>query len=66
MARILPAPIKVQKYLKGVSYPASKEDLINHAKKNKADNELVSMLEQMKSKKFANPSDVSKALGDLD
>lgn len=66
MARTIIAPIKVQKYLKGMDYPASKRDLIEHARKNRADEELISLLEKMKNDSFANPAEVSKALGDVD
>ncbi|HLN56706.1 MAG TPA: DUF2795 domain-containing protein [Bacteroidales bacterium] len=63
MARVETAPIQVQKYLKGMNYPASKEDLINQAKKNRATEDVISMLEQIKSNKFNTPAEVSKALG---
>ncbi len=64
MARVKIAPIQVQKYLKGMDYPASKQDLLDQARKNKATNDVISMLEQIKSNKFNDPSDVSKALGE--
>lgn len=64
MAKVKTAPIQVQKYLKGMDYPASKEELIEHARQNDATDEVISMLEQMKTKKFTRPSDVSKALGE--
>jgi hypothetical protein len=37
-------PIQMQKHLKGMDYPASKEDLIAHAKKNGADKNALSVL----------------------
>jgi len=58
------SPIQVQKFLKGVSYPASKNDLVKQAKQNKADKEIISMLEGMKEDKFKNPAEVSKAIGE--
>lgn len=66
MAKVKSAPIQVQKYLKGMDYPASKEDLISHARKNKAPEEVISMLGQIKSSAFNDPAEVSKALGDSD
>jgi len=38
---------EVQKALKGVNYPASKEELANHAAGNGADRELVDALRNM-------------------
>lgn len=64
MARVKTAPIQVQKYLKGMNYPASKEELIKQAQKNSATDDVISMLEQIKTNKFNTPADVSKALGE--
>lgn len=66
MARVKTAPIQVQKFLKGMDYPASKEDLIKQAKKNKAGDDIIDLLENIKSDKFNSPADVSKSLGDSD
>ncbi|HEX2933915.1 MAG TPA: DUF2795 domain-containing protein [Bacteroidales bacterium] len=58
-----PAPIEVQKYLKGVDYPANRKDLVNKAKQNKADKEVISLLEGLKEDAFKSPAEVSKAVG---
>lgn len=57
------APIEVQKFLKGVDYPAKKKDLISKAKQNRADGEVISLLEGLKEDAFNSPAEVSKALG---
>lgn len=57
-------PIQLQKHLKGVDYPASKENLINHAKQNGADEDALSALEQLPDEKYETPTDVSKAVGE--
>jgi hypothetical protein len=49
-----------------MDYPATKEDLIEHARMNKADESVISMLEGLKAKKFNDPAEVSKALGQED
>jgi hypothetical protein len=56
------APIEVQKFLKGVEYPAKKKDLVNKARQNKADEDIISLLEGMKENAFKSPAEVSKAL----
>lgn len=58
-------PIELQKHLKGMEYPASKQDVIDKAKENGADQELQSMLEQLSDQQFETPADVNKAIGDL-
>ncbi|MDQ3539905.1 MAG: DUF2795 domain-containing protein [Chloroflexota bacterium] len=58
-------PIELQKHLKGMSYPASKQDVIDKAKENGADQELQSMLENLSDDQFQTPADVNKAIGDI-
>lgn len=58
-------PIQAQKYLKGVDYPVSKEDLVEHVRRNGADEGLCSTLERMPGKEFQTPAEVSKAIGQI-
>ena len=53
---------EVQKALKGVDYPASKEDLARHAEGNGADRELVEALRAMDKSSFDGPNAVMKEL----
>lgn len=59
-------PIQLQKHLKGMDYPASKEDLLNHAKKQGADENALSVLEQLPDEEYETPADVSKAVGEVE
>lgn len=59
-------PIQLQKHLKGMDYPASKQDLLNHAKKEGADENILSTLEQLADEEFETPADVSKAVGNIE
>lgn len=58
-------PIQLQKYLKGVDYPASREALLSNAKKMGADDNVCSSLEQLPDEDFDTPADVSAAIGKL-
>ncbi len=58
-------PIQVEKFLKGIDYPASKDDLVKKAEQNGADEEIRSTLQQLKEEKFGSPADVSKAIGEF-
>jgi hypothetical protein len=58
-------PIELQKYLKGVDYPASKQDLIQTAEKHGANEKVRSVLEQLPDEQFEKPTDVNAAIGDM-
>jgi hypothetical protein len=58
-------PIEVQKFLDGVGYPAGKRELVNEAKKQRASSEVRSTLEQLPDRRFADPTEVSEAIGTL-
>jgi hypothetical protein len=55
-------PIQLQKYLKGVGYPASKKDLVERAKRQGAGEDLVRALNAVSRERFATPAEVSKAV----
>ena len=59
-------PIQLQKYLKGIDYPASKQDLIDRAKEEGADDNVLSTLERLPDDDFETPADVSKAVGNIE
>ena len=59
-------PIQLQKVLKGVDYPASKQDLLRHAREQGADEPTLRTLEQLPEQQYQTPADVSQAAGKLD
>jgi predicted outer membrane protein len=54
-------PIQIQKYLKGVDYPATREQLIENARQMGADDNICASLEQLPDADFQTPADVSQA-----
>jgi predicted outer membrane protein len=58
-------PIQVQKFLKGVDYPASKAALIEKAHSMGADENICASLEQLPNEDFQTPAEVSQAFGQL-
>jgi predicted outer membrane protein len=58
-------PVQVQKFLKGVDYPASKATLLEKAKSMGADENVCASLEQLPDEEFQTPADVSQAFGRL-
>ena len=59
-------PIQVQKYLKGVDYPVSKQDLVKRAQEEGADQNLVKTLEQIPRDEFRSPKEISQAIGEIE
>jgi hypothetical protein len=55
-------PIELQKHLKGVNYPASRDDLVSTAESNGAPSELVYALRNAGTDTFDDPTDVQSAL----
>lgn len=49
-----------------MSYPASKQDLLKHAKEQGADDNAMSVFEQISDNEYETPADVSKAIGAID
>jgi hypothetical protein len=54
---------KVKKCLTGLSYPANKEQLIQHAQNTCADQEVVSMLKDLPEQSYGAMTDLTQALG---
>ena len=60
------SPVAVEKHLKGIDYPASKQDLIQHAQGQDAPEEVIDLLNQMPEKEYDSPADVSKGVGTVE
>ena len=56
-------PIEVQKALKGVDYPAKKDDIVRNAKERGADSDILKALENLPDQEYNKPTDVNQALG---
>jgi hypothetical protein len=55
----------VEKYLKGVDFPAKKQDLVEQAKKNGAPQEVQQEIQRLPNQEFQGPQEVVKAYGNL-
>jgi hypothetical protein len=56
-------PVRMQKFLRGIDYPASKEELLQVAKDNGADDRVLDALRRAPTDRFNSPNDVSEAIG---
>lgn len=57
------SPANVAHYLKGIGFPAKKKDLVSHAKKNDADEQVIQELDRMPDQEYGNMADVMKGFG---
>ena len=55
-------PIQVQKALGGMDYPAGKQQILDHARQQGADQEVISALEQIPDREYDGPSGVQKEI----
>ncbi len=55
-------PIQVQKALGGMDYPAGKQELVEHARQQGADEEVISALEKIPDREYDGPSGVQKEI----
>lgn len=58
-------PIEVEKSLKGISFPAKKQDLIKHAQQHGADREVLETIKDLPKEDFHTAADVTKAIGEM-
>jgi hypothetical protein len=56
----MPNPIDLQKSLAGVSYPASRDDLVERAKSNGASSDIIDSLSKIPDKQYDGPDQVQK------
>ncbi|PZF55553.1 hypothetical protein DEJ23_11600 [Curtobacterium sp. MCSS17_008] len=59
-----PNPIQVQKYLSGIDYPASKDDIVATAEKEGAPDDVLDALKNIPGGDYDAPTAVSKAVTD--
>lgn len=57
------SPANVAQYLSGIDFPCQKEDLIEHAEQNGAEDEVLEVLNNMPEDEYNNMADVMKGYG---
>ncbi|AJX35605.1 DUF2795 domain-containing protein [Burkholderia oklahomensis] len=60
-----PSPVDIQKTLKGMDYPASKDDVVRCAERSHADGDVIDMLRRIPDRQYDTPASVSKEVGKL-
>ena len=59
-------PIEIQKRLSGIAYPASKDDLVSHAREENAPDEVLDTLQRLPERDYDGPTAVTEAVGELE
>ena len=59
-------PVQLQKFLGGVDYPARRDDLVAHAKRQGADEPVLDTLRRIEDREYNGPNAVSVAVSDVD
>lgn len=59
-------PIQVQKFLDGMDYPVSKDDLVKYAQGKGADENVLNTLRRLPEQDYETPVDVSEAIGQFE
>lgn len=54
------SPVKIQQSLKGISYPAKKDDLVETARGNDAPDMVMKVLERLPDREYDGPQEVMK------
>ncbi len=60
------SPREVEKALKGIDYPARKQDLLKVAESNNADEVVHRVIQSLPDQTYNTPIDVTKAIGEMD
>ena len=59
------SPTNVSTYLKGIDFPANRDQLIRHAEQNGAEQDVLDVLKQMPEQQYDNMADVMKGYGEV-
>jgi len=60
------SPREVEKALKGIDYPARRQELIKCAESNNADEVVRQVIQSLPDQTYNTPIDVTKAIGEMD
>lgn len=59
-----PKAVNVQKYLGGISYPRTRDEIVSFAESHNAPREVTETLRSIPDRKYAGPTELSKAIGE--
>jgi len=57
---------EVEAFMKGINLPAKKQDLINHAKRSNAPDNVIAVLSRMPDRDYTTAADVAQGVGQIE
>jgi Protein of unknown function (DUF2795) len=54
------SPAAIERYMKGIHFPAHKEDLLNQARDNGAPQDVLNVLDRFSEHEYHSPIDIAK------
>jgi len=66
MAEERASTVQIEVFMKGIELPAGKDDLINHAKKNNAPDNVIAVLSRLPEKDYRSATDISHEVGQVE
>lgn len=61
----MPNPVQLQKFLRGIDYPTDKRTLLDTARREGADENVLRALDRLPETTFNSPNDVSEQMSKL-
>lgn len=61
----MPTPVQVQQFLRGIDYPTDKRTLVETARREGADENVLRALDRLPEATYNSPNDVSEQMGKL-
>ena len=58
--------VEIQEYLSEMDYPTSKQDIIDYVLEHNAPNEVIDLMIRIPDRQYNKPSDVTKAIDNLE
>lgn len=59
-------PVTIEKYLKGIDFPADKDDIIACAEDNEAPEDVLDTLELLPERAYTDAADVARGYGEIE
>ena len=59
-------PVQVQKFLGGLDYPATTDEIVNYARQHGADDNVIETLQSLPEDAYDSPTDLSEAIGEIE
>ncbi|MBW1989205.1 MAG: DUF2795 domain-containing protein [Deltaproteobacteria bacterium] len=56
---------EIGRYLRNLNYPATREDIVQNATEQGADEELLDAMRRLPSRQYNAPVEINQALGDV-